>query len=564
MSNKPVKPEAKSQAPDTNQAVQPSKASSPSDSSKTTKAAVKAEQSAQASAQKKPAAPSEPKKAPAKEPASKQTPAQKAPVKKTAPTKSSTSPSSASKKPAASTAQAQQSTAPSSAKTSSKSAPARKTSPNKQANQGDQSMAIRRVAIIGGNRIPFARSNGPYFKASNSDMLTAALNGLVERYNLQGKRLGEVVAGAVLKHSRDFNMTRECVLDTALAPETPACDLQQACGTGLQASFYVANKIALGVIDAGIAGGVDTTSDAPIALGNSLRRALLELNTAKTGMERIKALGGINFKDLMDAPSNGEPRTGLSMGEHQAITAEEWGITREAQDELAVNSHKNMARAYEDGFMDDLMTPFMGLTRDNNLRPDSNIEKLSSLKPVFGKKLSNPTMTAANSTPLTDGASCVLLASEEWAKENGHEVLAYLTFQETAAVDFVNKKEGLLMAPAYAVPRMLDRAGMKLQDFDFYEIHEAFASQVLSTLKAWEDETFCKERLGLKGALGSIDRSKLNVNGSSLAAGHPFAATGGRILAATAKLLNQKGSGKALISICAAGGQGVTAIVEKP
>ena len=564
MSNKPVKPEAKSQVSDTNQAVQPSKASSPSDSSKTTKAAVKAEQSPQASAQKKPAAPSEPKKAPAKEPASKQTPAQKAPVKKTAPTKSSTSPSSASKKPAAPTAQAQQSTAPSSAKTSSKSAPARKTSPNKQANQGDQSMAIRRVAIIGGNRIPFARSNGPYFKASNSDMLTAALNGLVERYNLQGKRLGEVVAGAVLKHSRDFNMTRECVLDTALAPETPACDLQQACGTGLQASFYVANKIALGVIDAGIAGGVDTTSDAPIALGNSLRRALLELNTAKTGMERIKALGGINFKDLMDAPSNGEPRTGLSMGEHQAITAEEWGITREAQDELAVNSHKNMARAYEDGFMDDLMTPFMGLTRDNNLRPDSNIEKLSSLKPVFGKKLSNPTMTAANSTPLTDGASCVLLASEEWAKENGHEVLAYLTFQETAAVDFVNKKEGLLMAPAYAVPRMLDRAGMKLQDFDFYEIHEAFASQVLSTLKAWEDETFCKERLGLKGALGSIDRSKLNVNGSSLAAGHPFAATGGRILAATAKLLNQKGSGKALISICAAGGQGVTAIVEKP
>ena len=423
----------------------------------------------------------------------------------------------------------------------------------------------RRVAIIGGNRIPFARSNGAYFTASNTDMFTAALNGLVERYNLQGQRLGEVVAGAVLKHSRDFNMTRECVLDTALAPETPAYDLQQACGTGLQAAFQVANKIALGQIEVGIAGGVDTTSDAPIAFGDGLRKALLELNIAKTGKDRLKALTKINLKDLMDAPKNGEPRTGLSMGDHQAITALEWGISREAQDELAASSHQKMAKAYEEGFFDDLITPFLGLERDNNLRADSTVEKLAKLKPAFGKGDAR-TMTAGNSTPLTDGASCVLLASEEWAKANGHEVLAYLTFTETAAVDFIGKngpKEGLLMAPAYAVPRMLERAGITLQDFDYYEIHEAFASQVLSTLKAWEDPQFCKERLGLAAPLGSIDRSKLNVKGSSLAAGHPFAATGGRILATAAKLLNQKGSGRVLISICAAGGQGVTAIVEK-
>lgn len=421
---------------------------------------------------------------------------------------------------------------------------------------------VRRVAIIGGNRIPFARSNGAYFTASNSDMFTAALNGLVERFNLQGQRLGEVVAGAVLKHSRDFNMTRECVLNTELAPETPAYDIQQACGTGLQAAFLVANKIALGQIEVGVAGGVDTTSDAPIAFGDGLRKALLELNIAKTGKDRLKALTKINLKDLMDAPKNGEPRTGLSMGDHQAITTLEWGIAREAQDELAASSHQKMAAAYEAGFFDDLITPFLGLERDNNLRADSTAEKLAKLKPAFGKGDAR-TMTAGNSTPLTDGASCVLLASEEWAKANGHEILAYLTFTETAAVDFVGKKEGLLMAPAYAVPRMLERAGVTLQDFDYYEIHEAFASQVLSTLKAWEDPKFCKERLGLDAPLGSIDRTKLNVKGSSLAAGPPFAATGGRIIATAAKLINQKGSGRVLISICAAGGQGVTAIIEK-
>ncbi|MGQ2385976.1 acetyl-CoA C-acetyltransferase [Acinetobacter ursingii] len=462
----------------------------------------------------------------------------------------------------ASTARTKTTASTSKTPASTKASTSTKAQPSVQQDQNMSQNAIRRVAIIGGNRIPFARSNGAYFKASNMDMLTAALNGLVERYNLQGQRLGEVVAGAVLKHSRDFNMTRECVLNTALAPETPAYDIQQACGTGLQAAFAVANKIALGQIDVAIAGGVDTTSDAPIAFGDGLRKALLELNIAKTGKDRLKALTKINLKELMDAPKNGEPRTGLSMGDHAAITALEWNIGREEQDELAASSHHKMAKAYEEGFFDDLITPFMGLERDNNLRPDSSVEKLAKLKPVFGKG-ENATMTAGNSTPLTDGASVVLLASEEWAKANGHEVLAYLSFSETAAVDFVNKKEGLLMAPAYAVPRMLERAGLKLQDFDYYEIHEAFASQVLSTLKAWEDPKFCKERLGLDAPLGAIDRSKLNIHGSSLAAGHPFAATGGRILATAAKILNQKGSGRILVSICAAGGQGVVAIVEK-
>ncbi len=477
------------------------------------------------------------------------------PAKKTA-ASSSTRSSTSSKASKAATSR--------SASASKKTAPSATSSTKKQdSSMSKPTASVRRVAILGGNRIPFARSNGAYFTASNSDMFTAALNGLVERFNLQGKRLGEVVAGAVLKHSRDFNMTRECVLNTELAPETPAYDIQQACGTGLQAAFLVANKIALGQIDVGVAGGVDTTSDAPIAFGDGLRKVFLELNIAKTAKDRFKALSKINVKDLLDAPKNGEPRTGLSMGDHQAITALEWNIAREDQDQLAASSHQKMAAAYERGFFDDLMTPFMGLDRDNNLRPDSSVEKLAKLKPVFGKG-ENATMTAGNSTPLTDGASVVLLASEEWAKENGHEVLAYLTFSETAAVDFVGKKEGLLMAPAYAVPRMLERASLTLQDFDFYEIHEAFASQVLSTLKAWEDATFCKERLGLDKPLGSIDRSKLNVNGSSLAAGHPFAATGGRIIATAAKLLNEKGSGRALVSICAAGGQGVVAIIEKP
>jgi acetyl-CoA C-acetyltransferase len=419
----------------------------------------------------------------------------------------------------------------------------------------------RRVAIVGGNRIPFARSNGHYATASNQDMFTAALDGLVSRFGLQDERLGEVAAGAVLKHSRDFNLARESVLGSRLSPETPAYDIQQACGTGLQAVVQVANKIALGQIDSGVAGGVDTTSDAPLGVNEDLRQIFLELNRAKSLGARLKALTRIRPTQIVpDIPRNAEPRTGLSMGEHAAITAQEWNISREAQDELAASSHQKLAAAYERGFFGDLLTPYLGLTRDANLRPDSTADKLAKLKPAFGG--TEGTMTAGNSTPLTDGASTVLLASEEWAKDRSLPVLAYLTHTETAAVDYVHGREGLLMAPAYAVPRMLTRANLSLQDFDLYEIHEAFASQVLATLAAWEDTDFTKTRLGLDTPLGPIDRTKLNVNGSSLAAGHPFAATGARIVATLAKLLHEKGKGRGLISICAAGGQGVTAILE--
>jgi acetyl-CoA C-acetyltransferase len=428
------------------------------------------------------------------------------------------------------------------------------------------SASPRRVAILGGNRIPFARSNTAYSTASNQEMLTAAIDGAVARFDLEGERLGEVVAGAVLKHSRDFNLAREAVLGSKLSPETPAVDIQQACGTGLQAAIQVANKIALGQIEVGLAGGTDTTSDAPIAVGEKLRKILLEANRAKTLQGRLAAFAKIRPGDIVPSiPQNSEPRTGLSMGDHAALTAVEWQVGREEQDELAAASHHHLAAAYDEGFLDDQVTPFRGLERDSNLRPDSSVEKLATLKPVFGKGEA-ATMTAGNSTPLTDGASVVLLASEEWAAEHDLPVLAYLTAYETAAVDYVHGGEGLLMAPAYAMARMLQREGLSLQDFDYYEIHEAFASQVLATLKAWDDPVFCKERLGLDAPLGTIDRSKLNVKGSSLAAGHPFAATGGRIVSVLAKLLSESdgGTGRGLISICAAGGQGVVAILERP
>ena len=427
--------------------------------------------------------------------------------------------------------------------------------------------AIRRVAIVGGNRIPFARSNTAYAQASNHDMLTAALQGLVERCSLHGERLGDVAAGAVMKHARDFNLVRECVLSTTLARETPAFDLQQACGTGLEAALVVANKIALGHIESGIAGGVDTTSDAPIGINEKMRRILLDARRAKSAAQRIRILSALRPGMLFhpSLPVVGEPRTGLSMGEHAEMMAREWGIGREAQDQLALASHRNLDRAYRDGFFANLLTPFNGLDRDNNLRAGLTIDKLAALKPAFDRRVApgQGTLTAGNSTPLTDGASAVLLASEEWARARKLPVLAYLAHSESAAVDFFGKKEGLLMAPAYAVPRMLARAGLTLQDFDYYEIHEAFAAQVLCTLAAWEDDAYCRERLGLERALGAIDRSRLNVNGSSLAAGHPFAATGGRIVATLAQLLANKGSGRGLISICAAGGQGVVAILEK-
>ncbi len=419
----------------------------------------------------------------------------------------------------------------------------------------------RRVAIVGANRIPFARSNGAYAHASNQDMLTAALDGLVDRFGLEGERIGEVAGGAVLKHSHDRDLTRESVLGTRLAPETPGFDVQQACGTGLEATILVANKIALGQIDSGIACGADTTSDAPIALNDELRETLLDANRQKSTLARIKAFSGLRPGHIVPrVPRNEEPRTGLSMGDHCAIMASEWEIGRTEQDELAVASHRNLAAASERGFLKDLITPYLGLRQDENLRPDSSVAKLSRLKPVFGGP--EGTMTAANSTPLSDGASAVLLASEEWARQRNLPVLAYFTEGQTAAIDYVHKREGLLMAPAYAVPMMLDRAGLKLQDFDYYEIHEAFAAQVLCTLKAWESEEFCQEKLNRKRPLGAIDRSKLNVNGGSLAAGHPFAATGGRIVGALARQLADGGKGRGLISICAAGGQGVVAILE--
>jgi acetyl-CoA C-acetyltransferase len=421
----------------------------------------------------------------------------------------------------------------------------------------------RQAAILGGNRIPFGRRDGPYSDASNQDMLTAALDGLVSRFGLGGERLGEVAAGAVLKHSHDFNLTRETVLGSSLAPQTPAYDVQQACGTGLETTIHVANKVALGQVESGVAGGVDTTSDAPIEVNEDLRLLLLDLNRARSLQERLRLLGRLRPGQIVPRiPRNEEPRTGLSMGGHQAISTKRWGIGRAEQDEYTVETHKRLAAAYDRGFFDDLMTPFLGLERDQNLRADSTVEKLAKLKPVFGEG-PDATMTAANSTPLSDGAATVLIASDEWAAERSLPVLAHLVDAEVAAVDYVHGDDGLLEAPLYAVPRLLERNGLGLRDFDFYEIHEAFASQVLMTLKAWEDPAFCSERLGLDEPLGEIDRAKLNVNGSSLAAGHPFAATGGRIVATLAKLLDERGSGRGLISICAAGGQGVTAILEK-
>ncbi|WP_428935158.1 acetyl-CoA C-acetyltransferase [Streptomyces sp. ACT015] len=423
-----------------------------------------------------------------------------------------------------------------------------------------QRPVARRVAVIGGTRVPFARSDGAYATASNQEMLTAALDGLVARYGLQEPgAVGEFVGGAVLKHSRDFNLARETVLGSALDSRTPAYDLQQACGTGLQAVIAAANKIALGQIESAVAGGADTASDAPLGVNDRLRRILLDARRAKSAGARIRALARIRPAHLVpDIPRNAEPRTGLSMGEHAAVTARAWGVTREAQDALAATSHQRLAAAYERGFFQDLVVPFRGLARDQNLRPGSTPAQLAKLKPVFGLDSPDPTMTAGNSTPLTDGAATVLLASEEWARERGLAPLAYLSAYETAAVDFPHGdvgggEDGLLMAPAYAVPRMLERAGLTMADFDLVEVHEAFASQVLATLAAWE-----------KRGLAPVDRERLNVAGSSLATGHPFAATGARIVATLAALLAERDApGRGLISVCAAGGQGVTAVLER-
>lgn len=423
--------------------------------------------------------------------------------------------------------------------------------------------AARRVAILGGNRTPFARAGGKYAKASSQDLLTAALEGLIARYGLGGEQLGEVVAGGVMKHTRDFNLTREAVLGTSLDPHTPANDVQQACATGMQATIQVANKIALGQIDSGISGGTDSASDAPIAVSEGLRGMLLDLNRARTPAQRLKILARFRPDFLAPAlPQAAEARTGLSMGEHMSLTNKQWGIPRSDQDALAAASHQNLARAWDEGFFADLVTPFLGVTRDTTLRPDTTIEKLAELKPVFGKDLGEAaTLTAGNSTPLTDGASAVLLSSEEWAEQHKLRPQAWFVDAETAAVDYVSGNEGLLVAPAYAAARLLRRNGLTLQDFDFYEIHEAFASTPLTLLKMWESPEFCSDKLGLDAPLGSIDRTKLNVKGGSVAAGHPFAATGGRLLATTAKLLDQHG-GRALVCVCAAGGLGVAAILE--
>lgn len=429
--------------------------------------------------------------------------------------------------------------------------------------------SLERIGILGGVRIPFARHNTQYVNSSNFDMLTAVLSGLVQRYGLQGERLGEVAAGAVLKHTRDFNLTRDAALSSGLAPQTPAYDVQQACATSLEAAILVGNKIAVGQIDSGIAGGVDSASDAPIAISERLRRLVLSLNRAKTASARLSLLAQLRPSMLIPSvPNVNERRTGLSMGEHCELMVKRWNIGRQAQDELALASHAKGVAAFDAGFYDDLVIPFMGLTRDNNLRADTSLAKLARLQPVFDKTSGKGTLTAGNSTPLTDGASAVLLASEQWAQAHGQAPQAWLVDAETAAVDYFGPNaEGLLMAPAYAVPRLLDRNGLTLQDFDYYEIHEAFSGQVLCTLAAWEDESYCRHALGRSSALGAIDRARLNVNGGSVGLGHPFAATGGRILAAAAKQLalhrTQTGRpGRTLISVCAAGGLGATAILE--
>ena len=421
----------------------------------------------------------------------------------------------------------------------------------------------RRVAVVGGVRIPFVRGNGAYSQVGNQEMLTAVLRGVVERYGLLGQRVDDVAAGAVMKHSSQWNLTRESVLGSGLAAETPGLDLQRACGTSLEAAISLGNKIALGQIDCAIAAGVDTVSDPPVVYPRSFQQMLLRSYRGRTLGERVGPWFGLrpgSFRPVL--PGIAEPRTGLSMGESTELMVKTWGITRAEQDQLALESHRKAAAAYASGFYKDLVRDYLGVSQDNNIRSDTSLDKLAKLKPVFDTSGAG-TLTAGNSTPMTDGASAVLLASEAWARERDLPVLAFLSYGKVAAVDYIDKKEGLLMAPAYAVPRMLTDAQLELKDFDFYEIHEAFAGQVLCTLKAWEDPVFCRDKLGLPGALGAIDRSRLNVKGGSLAIGHPFAATGTRIVASLAKILDENQAKRGLISFCTAGGMGVTAILER-
>ena len=418
-----------------------------------------------------------------------------------------------------------------------------------------------RVAVVGGSRIPFCRSHTFYRNYSNQDLMSAALTDVVNKFDLKGQTLGDVALGAVIKHSKDWNLARESVIESGLSLRTPDVDLQRACGTSLEAAVMIANKIALGQIESGIAGGTDTVSDAPIVYGDPYRRMLLDLHAARSPLDRIKAIFRFRPSFLKpEFPGVEEPRTGLSMGESTELTAKEWDVQREHQDALALSSHVKAAAAYDSGWFDDLVVPFGDLEEDTNIRRDSTPEKMAALKPAFDKS-GEGTLTAGNSTPLTDGAAAVLLASEDWARQKNVPILAHLTFAKVAAVNFIND-EGLLLAPAYAVSDMLKQANLRLQDFDFYEIHEAFAAQTIATLKAWQSEDFCRNKLGRNEPMGPIDLNKLNVKGGSIAIGHPFAATGARIIATMAKLLSEKGSGRGLISVCTAGGMGVTAIIE--
>jgi len=418
-----------------------------------------------------------------------------------------------------------------------------------------------RVAVVGGARIPFCRSHSAYRNCTNQDLMVAAMDGLVTKFDLRGQTLGDVALGAVIKHSKDWNLARECVIDSGLSLRTPGVDLQRACGTSIEAAIMIANKIALGQIEAGMAGGTDTISDAPIVYPDDYRRILLDIHRSRSLMGRIKPLFRFrprHFRPVL--PGVEEPRTKLSMGESTEITAKQWGVQREHQDQLALASHLKAAAAYDEGWYEDIITPFQDVEEDNNIRRDTTFEKLSDLKPVFDKG-GEGTMTAGNSTPLTDGAAAVLLASEDWARQKNLPVMAFLTFAKVAAVDFIDQ-EGLLMAPAYAVSDMLKQANLRLQDFDYYEIHEAFAAQTIATLKAWQSEEFCRDKLGRTEAMGPIDLARVNVKGGSIAIGHPFAATGARIIGTMAKLLQEGGSGRGLISICTAGGMGVSAIME--
>ena len=424
-----------------------------------------------------------------------------------------------------------------------------------------QGQSIRRIAVVGGARIPFCRSNTLYADQTNLDMMTAALNGVAEKFGLTDEHIDEVVGGAVVTHSKDWNLAREAVLGSRLAPSTPGITMIEACGTSLQAAMGIGAKIALGQIECGIAVGSDTTSDAPIVFSKRFSKRLAEMAQKKSTWDKVKVFKGLSPAELApQPPSVAEPRTGLNMGQHCELMAQEWHVTRAEQDQLAYNSHKKAAAAYSEGFMDDLIVPHAGVFRDNNLREDIDLDRMATLKPAF-ERSERGTITAANATPLTDGAAAILLGSEDWARSKGLPVSAYLTEFQTSANNFVGG-DGLLMAPTIAVSRMLDRAGLKLQDFDFYEIHEAFAAQVLATLKAWESPEYCRNVLGRNEPMGAIDPAKMNVKGSSIAVGHPFAATGARIVAVMAKLLKEQGRGRGLISICTAGGMGVAAVME--